>query len=881
MEIKNYFSQDAQGNIMPSANCYLYLPGTTTLATGLVDGNGVPISNPFLASSIGQVTFGAPNGVYDLRISQGTRDTTIEIQCADLLQALNETASFLGAHASAPSTRNDGTPLQLADRYLNTGNNVEYLYKSDGWVANSFDWSILAQSDAAGKVGAIVRGGSAGTVQGLISDSLNTTDLSKGSSIFGRSTVTVRSIVDLLAHPQRTDLRVIPAAYHPGGGYGGGAFLWDATKPRTRHNGGTVISPTVPWDGSQSTHPAFLIGTGETAPAALGCWVRPFKPAYSLVEFGGISSFVDYDNYGYDNVVAIEVGLKAVPELEIPNTGKWFAVGRTRSAFFPGVNGKRLKGYGALVKVGPKGILSFNASSGIHIGKNILFDGQIEKDEELYGSIVGRNRLSANYAFAVSFANCNDCSFKGKVQNFSWDGVVAQGTVDAGGATATLSSGIDLSHGDYHGIRGSQIWVRAVKDFKINHNKNYNLETFSQRANGIFVVEWCDTGEVAHNKGFYIGDNFIGIGEMVSSHPNARNKRLKVHHNFSDITRYHSILIAQSEDSEYTYNTIKRGGAKSAMIGPSTAVQCGALTMLGGGAAPVNLRNKVQFNTIIDPYEHGIYGYDRSGTQLSAASAGNEFGFNTVIGAGKPALPEGSTRLASHGFTLQFPLPQKVYGNTATDCIGDGFRVFGDIDVSGGGNKSVRCGGVGFNIPTDTIWGNTRLSAPLFGVSAEGCGQAGILVAAKDFLSYGSLTAIGCGNLPAPATETTSNALLAAGVSFRSIGRLVGYGIIARGNGSAGLMTQFCPSIRDTGGSYDDNGKVFTTQSFRSGAYCEGDAANPVKAIFLQAGGSAGTNQYYPVRIFLGAADSVVLDGAFTGHPAGPIGATAKSLINI
>lgn len=168
MEIKNYFAQDAQGNIMPSANCYLYLPGTTTLATGLVDGSGTPISNPFLASSVGQVEFGAPNGVYDLRIAQGARDFTIEIQCADLLQALNETASFLGAKSSAPTTRNDGYALQIADRYFNTVDQLEYLYKSTGWVANNLDGQLLATIQGASLLGAVMQDGSAGTVQQAI-----------------------------------------------------------------------------------------------------------------------------------------------------------------------------------------------------------------------------------------------------------------------------------------------------------------------------------------------------------------------------------------------------------------------------------------------------------------------------------------------------------------------------------------------------------------------------------------------------------------------------------------------------------------------------------------------------------------------------------------
>lgn len=168
MEILNFFAQDAQGNIMPSAECYLYAPGTTNLVSGLVDINGMPISNPFQASNIGQVQFGAPNGVYDLRMKKGVRDTTIRIQCADLLQALNETASFLGARATAPTTRADGTPLQLADRYLNTTDQLEYIYKSSGWVANNLDAQILATRLGASTIGAIMHDGSTGTVQQAI-----------------------------------------------------------------------------------------------------------------------------------------------------------------------------------------------------------------------------------------------------------------------------------------------------------------------------------------------------------------------------------------------------------------------------------------------------------------------------------------------------------------------------------------------------------------------------------------------------------------------------------------------------------------------------------------------------------------------------------------
>ena len=145
MEIKNYFAQDAQGNIMPSANCYLYLPGTTTLATGLVDGNGAPISNPFLASGMGQITFGAPNGVYDLRVALGSRDWTIKVQCADIVQAMDVMDSILGSHAENPTTRNNGQPLEPGDETWNSTDKQPYWWNDTAWVALNSSAQALEQ----------------------------------------------------------------------------------------------------------------------------------------------------------------------------------------------------------------------------------------------------------------------------------------------------------------------------------------------------------------------------------------------------------------------------------------------------------------------------------------------------------------------------------------------------------------------------------------------------------------------------------------------------------------------------------------------------------------------------------------------------------------
>lgn len=80
MELKTYFSQDASGNIMPGATVTVYLANTTTLATGLQDESGSPLSNPFTADSSAKVSFYAPDGLYDITVVGNGRTVTIRAQ---------------------------------------------------------------------------------------------------------------------------------------------------------------------------------------------------------------------------------------------------------------------------------------------------------------------------------------------------------------------------------------------------------------------------------------------------------------------------------------------------------------------------------------------------------------------------------------------------------------------------------------------------------------------------------------------------------------------------------------------------------------------------------------------------------------------------------
>lgn len=694
--------------------------------------------------------------------------------------------------------------------------------------------------------------------------------------VLSRGAVTIASVTDLATAPRSASVTLLMRCYHPGINNGGGGLLhYDPTMPRSSHNGGTIYSPTVPWSGAKATLPNYLLGIGETSPAGVGCFVRRVSDYYTIPMFGAVADWDGEAKTGFDNRPSIEAAIKNVYHTVIPKGH--FGACRLGSVYIQGLIGKRISGGGELHKMGAKGLFSFYNCTDIKLS-GIVMDGQIVRDEAENGNILDGSRKSENFAFAVSFSECMSCEVRAtEIYDFAWDGIRAIGLVAAGGATAVQSGGVNLIENRLRNIRGTQLWMKAVSGGRIAGNRQANDATFVQKGNAIFLVEWCADIENAHNRQYNIGDNGIGVGEPDNNNVSARNKRINTHNNFIFVTRYHAILIAQAEDSSTHSNIIHRAGAKSKMPGNSGAVVCGAITILGGGAAPPNLRHKTYDNVIIEPYEHGIYALDRPGTSLANASLGLEFDHNTIARYGKLST---ETRLASSGITTQLLNPPILRNNTTKDGTGDGLRVFGDADIYG--HRSARIIGKGINIPTDTLLGNTRLSAPLVNCITEDTTETGISIWSKDRAQLIGCKATRAGrNGSVPSSENTSTALQYAGIALRSIktASLVGCG--AEECGAAGLVTQFCAVIKDTDGEWNKNAQVFKTNYLKAGVYCEGDETTPTKVTLINCVMDGGVTQYQPVRVLYGHADSVVLEPEFSNHTSSGAGVTTKKLINI
>lgn len=191
-------------------------------------------------------------------------------------------------------------------------------------------------------------------LQQFDTDSQNGFDQDLGAAIFGRSSVSIESIHALLSAKQDATQTLLVQSYHDGWAastdqvVGGGSFGWDADRPKSDHNGGTVISPTVPWNGSQATLSAFLDGAGETNPAGFGCWVRLDKKPDYTTWFGARCNDFDDDHAAIQKAVEVSKsvfhpGMSRISQTIILTENRWSFRGT------PGKSGLRVTGnFGAL-----------------------------------------------------------------------------------------------------------------------------------------------------------------------------------------------------------------------------------------------------------------------------------------------------------------------------------------------------------------------------------------------------------------------------------------------------------------------------------------------------------------------------------------------------
>lgn len=127
--------------------------------------------------------------------------------------------------------------------------------------------------------------------------------------MIGRATVAVESVASFQTAKQDASLVYIARGYVANTLIGGGEFYWNSTAARSTHNGVTVISPTVPWNGTLATMAAFQAGTGETNPGGSGCFVKLYTGPLDVRCAGAQFNNLDDDTAAINKAAAVSFDL--------------------------------------------------------------------------------------------------------------------------------------------------------------------------------------------------------------------------------------------------------------------------------------------------------------------------------------------------------------------------------------------------------------------------------------------------------------------------------------------------------------------------------------------------------------------------------------------
>jgi hypothetical protein len=555
-----------------------------------------------------------------------------------------------------------------------------------------------------------------------------------------------------------------------------------------------------------------------------------------------------------------------------------------------GINNVKITGDGTIVKRGANGVFWFISCSNIEI-YGLRIDGQITADEAAAGRIrpAPSTRSGSDYAYAVIFDKCTDCSVSNcRVFDFAWDALRAEGDISVDGTTCTFSTGIKFTDNTVYGIRNTAIWVRGLKDFVISGNYGPNADDFDSGGNFIYCVEWCVNGSIQDNHCINVGDNAIGLGQVIhtaipTTSP-ALNTHIVVTGNVIDTTRYHAILIAGCRNVIVARNVVKRAGAKDAMPGVSGSFICAAIYLLSGydgeDSDPRNENISIYNNDIDRAYEAGIWVLERNGTSLADASRGINISHNNISNTATDTL---ATRLTAESIHIQCQIAPRVQNNLIQDCVGSGVIVAGDAIVQNNTVYNLSTfgadDGYGIYVQSDTVNlnKNLRLSGAISGNTIISTPRTGILVWDRHDATITGNTCKNCGiNPTVPETQWIATSVIQSGIGVAFVRRSVisdNYTEGCGANGISGYLSQYESAdpvvavVNGRGNRCVDNGTVFTDSWSRCGIMLQGSETCNVKGTLTDTTCVAGTHQQYPILAYRGT--FISLDEIVDTHGTG------------
>lgn len=152
--------------------------------------------------------------------------------------ATARTAGFLQPSIIEPVARDNGLPLQIGDRYFNTAEQAEYLYKADGWSANDSIAAIddLKVDDNSAKGAALV-GYDGDTVAAILATTKSLPNYAALRAYTGVVTV-IKVAVDNFRYGRFRRVATVAAGYTDDGGItiiGANGWVWQRVNVGESH----------------------------------------------------------------------------------------------------------------------------------------------------------------------------------------------------------------------------------------------------------------------------------------------------------------------------------------------------------------------------------------------------------------------------------------------------------------------------------------------------------------------------------------------------------------------------------------------------------------------------------------------------------------------
>ncbi|BBI36544.1 glycosyl hydrolase family 28-related protein [Cohnella abietis] len=291
----------------------------------------------------------------------------------------------------------------------------------------------------------------------------------------------------------------IIGSYHPNKTIGGGIYYVDKNRSKSAHNGGSIISPTVPWNGKVSGLRGFLNRTGETNPKGTGCLVRLNEERLTPLSFGALADGAN------DDTASIQAAIDSGSPLFFPEGTYLLTLSQSIA----------LAGGASVCSLIAKDKMNLVGSG---IGRTILKlknNESTDASPKYYNLIAGNTVINNLYVEGITF-DINGANNKispsrgsGTYSAVNCAGIFISGTVATSGVDARLYDS-KITNCEFINSPGVTCIATGQQEAPATHSRNVEISSCRFYNNGI---------DSSDHSSIYMWGDVINVHDCVFDHP--------------------------------------------------------------------------------------------------------------------------------------------------------------------------------------------------------------------------------------------------------------------------------------------------------------------------------------------------------------------------